>query len=266
MFRKLFVFLLLFGCFEYKKENIRIVSLVPSATDIIYILNADSFLVGITNYDNYNKKKVGDMLNPNYEEIIKLRPSHVILTLPLQKKVSEEILKLGIDTIIVNPESIEEIFEDILRLGKFLKHDKRARFVVDSLKLILDSLKNEKISLNNNSVFYEIWDNPLWTAGNRTFINDVLNLVGLKNIFDDRSGYFIVSEEEVIKRNPDIIIIAHSNISINDVKNRKFWNKINAIKNNKIVKVDENLFNKPSPNIVSAIKFLKSKIKEVNYE
>ncbi|MCS7244661.1 MAG: helical backbone metal receptor [candidate division WOR-3 bacterium] len=265
MFRKLFVLSILFGCFEYKKEHLRIVSLVPSATDIIYLLNADSFLVGISNQDNYSKEKVGDMINPDYEKIIKLRPSHVILTFPLHKKVSEEILKLGIDTILVNPESIDEIFETILKLGEFLKHGKRAQFIVDSLKLILDSLKSEKIILNN-SVFYEIWDNPLWTAGNKTFINDALNLIGLRNIFDDRSGYFIVSEEEVIKRNPDIIIVAHSNISIINIKSRKFWNKINAIKNNKIILVDENLFNKPGPNIVSAIKFLKSKLKEVENE
>jgi iron complex transport system substrate-binding protein len=261
MLSRLFFILFFFGCYNYNKsENLRIVSLVPSATEIIYLLNADSFLVGITNQDNYNKFKVGDMLNPDYEKIIKLKPSLVILTLPLQKKILEEISKLNLDTLIISPQSIDDIFKDIIKIGKILNKEKRALFLVDSLKSVLSEIKNNSKNLENNKVFYEIWDNPLWTAGNKTFINDALKILNLKNIFDDRDGYFIVSEEEVIKRNPDIIIIAHSNVKISDVKNRKFWQNINAVKNNKIIIVDENSFNKPSPSLIGAIKFLSSQL------
>ena len=261
MLSRLFFILFFFGCYNYNKsENLRIVSLVPSATEIIYLLNADSFLVGITNQDNYNKFKVGDMLNPDYEKIIKLKPSLVILTLPLQKKILEEISKLNIDTLIISPQSIDDIFKDIIKIGKILNKEKRALFLVDSLKSVLNEIKNNSKNLENNKVFYEIWDNPLWTAGNKTFINDALRILNLKNIFDDRDGYFIVSEEEIIKRNPDIIIIAHSNVKISDVKNRKFWQNINAVKNNKIIIVDENSFNKPSPSLIGAIKFLSSQL------
>lgn len=261
MLSRLFFILFFFGCYNYNKsENLRIVSLVPSATEIIYLLNADSFLVGITNQDNYNKFKVGDMLNPDYEKIIKLKPSLVILTLPLQKKILEEISKLNIDTLIISPQSIDDIFKDIIKIGKILNKEKRALFLVDSLKSVLNEIKNNSKNLENNKVFYEIWDNPLWTAGNKTFINDALKILNLKNIFDDRDGYFIVSEEEIIKRNPDIIIIAHSNVKISDVKNRKFWQNINAVKNNKIIVVDENSFNKPSPSLIGAIKFLSSQL------
>lgn len=261
MLSRLFFILFFFGCYNYNKtENLRIVSLVPSATEIIYLLNADSFLVGITNQDNYNKFKVGDMLNPDYEKIIKLKPSLVILTLPLQKKILDEISKLNLDTLIISPQSIDDIFKDIIKIGKILNKEKRALFLVDSLKSVLNEIKNNSKNLENNKVFYEIWDNPLWTAGNKTFINDVLRILNLKNIFDDRDGYFIVSEEEVIKRNPDIIIIAHSNVKISDIKNRKFWQNINAVKNNKIIIVDENSFNKPSPSLIGAIKFLSSQL------
>lgn len=261
MLSRLFFILFFFGCYNYNKtENLRIVSLVPSATEIIYLLNADSFLVGITNQDNYNKFKVGDMLNPDYEKIIKLKPSLVILTLPLQKKILEEISKLNINTLIISPQSIDDIFKDIIKIGKILNKEKRALFLVDSLKSVLNEIKNNSKNLENNKVFYEIWDNPLWTAGNKTFINDALRILNLKNIFDDRDGYFIVSEEEIIKRNPDIIIIAHSNVKISDIKNRKFWQNINAVKNNKIIIVDENSFNKPSPSLIGAIKFLSSQL------
>ncbi len=261
MLNRLFFILFFFGCYNYQKsENLRVVSLVPSATEIIYLLNADSVLVGITNQDNYNKFKVGDMLNPDYEKIMKLKPNLIILTMPLQKKVLEEISKLNIDTLIISPQSIDDIFKDILRIGKVLRKEERALFLIDSLKNVLNEIKNNSKNFENNKVFYEIWDNPLWTAGNKTFINDALKILNLKNIFEDREGYFIVSEEEVIKRNPDIIIIAHSNVKISDVKNRKFWQNINAVKNNKIIFVDENSFNKPSPNIIKAIKFLNSQL------
>ncbi|MEO0152739.1 MAG: helical backbone metal receptor [candidate division WOR-3 bacterium] len=260
MFFRVLVLFLIFGCEsvnDLKSQNLRIISLVPSATDIIYLLNGDDVLVGISNQDYYKKEKVGDMINPDYEKIIKLKPSLVILTMPLHRKVAQELSKLNIDTISISPESIEDIFNSILKLGKILNKEDRAKFVVDSLKSILDSLKVDK-TLSGNKVFYEIWDNPLWTAGNKTFINDILKFLNLENIFSDKEGYFSVLEEEVIKRNPDIIIIAHSNVKIEDVKNRKFWNNINAIKNNQVYIVDENLFNKPGPNFVSAIKFLKS--------
>ncbi len=260
--RKLFfTFLFLVGCYNFQKnDELRIVSLVPSATDIIYLLKADSFLVGISNQDNYNKVKVGDIINPKYEEILKLKPNLVILTMPIHKKVAEEILKLNIDTITINPESIDEIFESIIKLGKITKKEDRAKFIVDSLRELLDSIKSDIPKIDSNRVFYELWDNPLWTAGNKTFINDILKVLSLKNVFDDKNGYFIVREEEVIKRNPNIIIIAHSNTSLEDVKERKFWSNISAVKNNKIIIVDENVFNKPGPNFISAIKFLKSEL------
>ncbi len=263
-FRLLFfalVSLFLFHACSGEKKSVRrkerIVSLVPSATETIYLLGAQDVLAGVSDIDSaYGKPVVGSMIKPDYEKLLSLRPTLVILTMPMQRKVKEELEKMGLKTVDVNPESIEQIFESIMEIGRLTGREERARFVVDSLRKEVERLLSGR--KYNYTTFVELWLDPIYTAGDSTFIDDIISRTGLRNIFSDRAGYFQVQQEQVISGNPQLIIISHRRVK--PPWEREFWEGVDAVKYGRIVYVNPDLFNRPGPGFVRAMEELLEKL------
>ncbi len=235
----------------------RIVSLVPSVTETIYLLGAQDLLVGVSDIDSSRRKPVvGSMIKPDYEKLLSLRPTLVILTMPMQRKVREELEKMGIRTVEVNPESIDQILESIIRIGRITGKEERARFVADSLRRELERILDSK--KYRYSTFVELWLDPIYTAGDSTFINDMISRIGLRNVFSDRAGYFQVQQEEVISRNPQLIIISHGKVK--PPRMREFWGEVDAVKHGRVIYVNPDLFNRPGPGFVRAMEELVRKL------
>lgn len=239
------------------RKGERIVSLVPSVTETIYLLGAEDQLVGVSDIDSsFGKVVVGSMIKPDYEKLLSVKPTLVILTMPMQRKVKEELNKMGIRTMEVNPESIDQIFESIIRMGRITGRERRAEFVVDSLKRELERvLSGKKYHYNT---FVELWLDPIYTAGDSTFINDMISRIGLRNVFSDRAGYFQVQQEEVISRNPQLIIISHEKVKPPQV--REFWEGVDAVRHGRVIYVSPDLFNRPGPGFVRALEELVNKL------
>ncbi len=239
------------------RKGERIVSLVPSVTETIYLLGAEDQLVGVSDIDSsFGKVVVGSMIKPDYEKLLSVKPTLVILTMPMQRKVKEELDKMGIRTMEVNPESIDQIFESIIRMGRITGRERRAEFVVDSLKRELERvLSGKKYHYNT---FVELWLDPIYTAGDSTFINDMISRIGLRNVFSDRAGYFQVQQEEVISRNPQLIIISHEKVKPPQV--REFWEGVDAVRHGRVIYVSPDLFNRPGPGFVRALEELVNKL------
>ena len=242
---------------ESARKGERIVSLVPSVTETIYLLGAEDQLVGVSDIDSsFGKVVVGSMIKPDYEKLLSVKPTLVILTMPMQRKVKEELDKMGIRTMEVNPESIDQIFESIIRMGRITGRERRAEFVVDSLKRELERvLSGKKYHYNT---FVELWLDPIYTAGDSTFINDMISRIGLRNVFSDRAGYFQVQQEEVISRNPQLIIISHEKVKPPQV--REFWEGVDAVRHGRVIYVSPDLFNRPGPGFVRALEELVNKL------
>ncbi len=239
------------------RKGERIVSLVPSVTETIYLLGAEDQLVGVSDIDSsFGKVVVGSMIKPDYEKLLSVKPTLVILTMPMQRKVKEELDKMGIRTMEVNPESIDQIFESIIRMGRITGRERRAEFVVDSLKRELERvLSGKKYHYNT---FVELWLDPIYTAGDSTFINDMISRIGLRNVFSDRAGYFQVQQEEVISKNPQLIIISHEKVKPPQV--REFWEGVDAVRHGRVIYVSPDLFNRPGPGFVRALEELVNKL------
>ncbi len=257
MKRTVFLFILsLAGCSVSGTENTpspRIVSLVPSATETLHLLEAEEHIVGVSSVDSSpGKTIVGSMIKPDYEKILSLKPDIVIITLPMQRKVKEELEKAGLKTIAVNPESIQDIFNSIIQLGKLVRREERAHYIVDSLRSEMESILNGRKF--RYRTFVELWYDPLYTAGDSTFIDDIIEHLGLENVFSDRRGYFQVQQEEVIERNPEVIIISHK--PSKPPRRRKFWEGISAVRNGYIIYMNPDLLNRPGPGFVRAMDFL----------
>ena len=242
---------------ESARKGERIVSLVPSVTETIYLLGAEDQLVGVSDIDSsFGKVVVGSMIKPDYEKLLSVKPTLVILTMPMQRKVKEELDKMGIRTMEVNPESIDQIFESLIRMGRITGRERRAEFVVDSLKRELEKvLSGKKYHYNT---FVELWLDPIYTAGDSTFINDMISRIGLRNVFSDRAGYFQVQQEEVISKNPQLIIISHEKVKPPQV--REFWEGVDAVRHGRVIYVSPDLFNRPGPGFVRALEELVNKL------
>ncbi len=236
--------------------SLRIISLVPSVTEIIYLLHADSLLVANTIYCDYppqakGKPKVGDLLHPKVEKIIKYHPDYVFVTLPMQKFVSDKLKKLGLKVVAVSPESIDGIFKTIIEIGKITGKERRARFVVDSLK--------STIPPERPKLFFELSPRPLYTPGEGSFINEIIQIAGAINIFGDvKMSYLVAKQEDVIRKNPDLIVLSYPGANPKQVRKRIGWAEVNAVKKGCIFKVKADLFARPGPRFVDAIRVLRS--------
>ncbi len=261
MRKALFFILFLLLCSQPPKDRkIRAVSLSPAVTEIIFTLKCEDYLVGNTIYCDYPEKakeiyKVGDMINPSIEKIVKLKPSIVFLTYPLQKNIDEKLKALNIKTFNSSPQSLKEMFEEIIKIGEIFNKKERAEKLVDSLREELNKVKRFNKRLK---VYIEINANPPITVGKNSFLNDLLEFIGLENIFADKlADYPAVKQEEIILKNPDYIIILHPEGKAKDISSRLGYEKIKAVKSGKIIdNLDPNYFLRNSPRVIEGIKIL----------
>jgi len=237
----------------------KFISLVPSITEILYLLDAEDSLLATTIYCNYpeealKKPKVGDIIHPDYEKILQLNPDYVLITLPMQEMVRRNLDKLGLKWLAFSPESIEGIYETIDSLGKITGRRSRSAFVIDSLTKILTTLEKPA---HPPGVYIELSYKPLYTCGKRSFINEIIEVAGGMNIFSDRNtGYFSPSQEDIIKKSPDIIILSYPGAKKGEVSNRLGWENVKAVKEGHIFVLDQDIISRPGPRIFSAMKIL----------
>jgi iron complex transport system substrate-binding protein len=266
-----FAFTFMFSCSQpVPKIPKRIVCLVPSITEIIFALDRQEYLKGNTIYCDYPEPakqiyKVGDFSNPSLERIANLKPEVVFATLPEQKMVIDRLQQLGIKVFVSQPKDIDGMLKEIREIGKALSAERKSDSLVNYLQSELDSItsiQSQVTSHKQTRVYLEISATPLMTVGNGSFINDVIRRAGGKNIFDDLSQeYPVIDQEEVIKRNPDVIFILHPLTKSAEVKKRLGWQKISALKNGKIYDdVNPDLLFRPGPRIIEGIKVLAQRI------
>ncbi|MGB9839404.1 ABC transporter substrate-binding protein [Thermovenabulum sp.] len=252
---------------KIEKEPLRIISLSPSNTEILFALGLGDKVVGVTNYCDYpeeakSKEKIGDFSNPNIEKIISLNPDLVLATTMHEKPV-KRLEELKIPVIVLEPKNLEDMLDSLILVGKATGREKNAIELVDSLKKRIDAVKEKVSSLPEDkkpTVFYELWPSPITTVGPGTFVDDLITKAGGKNIASDSDKpYPVYGQEVIIAKNPDIIIFSHHGTNgtneqtKEDIVKRPGWSNINAVKNDKVFYVDENIIQRPTPRLVDGL-------------
>jgi len=238
----------------------RIVSLAPANTEIIFALGGEKKLVGVTTYCDYpeeakKKEKIGDFANPNVEKIISLKPQVVLATGGVQKGVVERLAKFKIKVFVVDPKNFEQLFSDLEKVGKIIGKEDEAEKLVKDLKSQVQEVKTKTQGLEKPKVFFEIYSQPLMTAGKNTFINDMIEIAGGVNIGAQAGeGYPQFSEEQLIKENPDFYLAAKGSMnSPEDLKKRPGYSGLKAVKEGKVFVLDDNLVTRPGPRLVEGL-------------
>ncbi len=254
---------------EYPKA---IVTLSPSAAEILYAIGAQDQIVAVSEFTDYppeaaEKPVVGgfDGKTLSIETIISYEPDFVYLTEGMHNFLIDSLNTYGIKWYLSNPTSVTAIEKEIIDIGEITGHQDEAALVVAQMAGKLstayvpapEKTEDDEVETLDNTitVYYEVWNSPFMTAGASSFINDIIAHAGAKNLFEDLTdAYPMVSEEAIIARAPDVILIPKSTgITAADVKARPGWSSIPAVENNRIFIVDDNLYSRPVPRIADVI-------------
>lgn len=244
----------------------RIVSLTPSNTEILFALGLGERVVGVTTYCDYpqeveQKKRIGD-LQGNVEEIVALKPDLVIAKAILNEDVVSKLRKLDVPVLCVDPESIDGVYRSIELISKVTGTSSTGDKIISEMKDKIAAVQQKVAKINKEErlkVFIEVGSDPLYTAGDETYVDELVYLAGGINIAKDIKGYQMYSLETVVKSNPDVILAADSYyIDVKkEIKKRAGWDAVKAVqKGNLITDIDTNLVNRAGPRSAEAVEII----------
>ena len=247
----------------------RIISLSPTATESLFAIGAGKQVVAVDDQSDYPKRAPRTSLSgytPNVEAIAGYHPDLVVLSGNPNDVVSG-LRKLGI-RVLLQPaaRNLSEAYAEIGRLGVVTGHTKSANALVRRMKTaIAKSLKSvPKLRL---SVYHEL-DPTYYSATSQTFIGRIYKLFGLRNIADaadsTASGYPQLSGEYILSQNPGLIVLADTRCcgqSAATVANRPGWGGIAAVRNHRVVGIDDSVASRWGPRVVNLVQAVAKALK-----
>ncbi len=241
----------------------RIVSLAPSITETLFALDLDQQIVGVTMLSTYpeaarSKPRVGTFINISLERVVSLNPDLVIGTADGNRTGTvEQLERVGIPVYIVNPRSCEEIFRMTRNLGGITGRVDQAEAVAAGLRKRIDHVASLLKGMPEPSVFFQIGINPIITVGKDTLHNELIRRAGGVNVYEDASvRYPRCGIEDIIARNPDIIIISSMKRGgdfLNIREGWKKWETLPAVRDGRIHIIDADIVDHASPRIVDGL-------------
>lgn len=243
----------------------RIVSLSPASTEILFAVGAENQIVAVSDFSDYppqaqNLPKVGgfDGKTLSLEKILSFNPDFVYLTNVMHNHLIPHFESLNIDYYLSDANSFEQVKNEILQIAKITGHTSTGENLVKEIDSAINKINSQNQLLQKPTVYWEVWNSPYMSVGKSSFINDLIKTAGGINIFQEiAQAYPTVSEETIVAKNPQIIIIPqNSGITVDSVKNRKGWSQIDAVKNDKIFIVDDNLLTRSGARIGESAEYL----------
>lgn len=249
-----FLYFTVFCCAAYGNEYPRrIISLGPVITEQLYLLGVQDRIVGVTTYclrppEAAKKEKVGNVLEINTEKILSLKPDLVITTSLTGIKGKNSLKRAGLHIAdFTYPKNFADICSQFRELGLLSGKSSVADNILKRSKSRVKVVSIKSSKLKKIKVFIQIGAKPLWTVPRDNFLNDLIELAGGINIAKD-TGTGSYSAEQVIKGNPDVIIISDMGlIQETEKKNWQMFPVINAVKNNEIYFMDSYKLCSPNP-------------------
>ncbi|MYG48971.1 MAG: ABC transporter substrate-binding protein [Gemmatimonadales bacterium] len=237
----------------------RVFSVIPSLTESVTALDA-GVLVARTRFDRAPElahlPSLGGTIQPNLEALAGLDPDLVITWADAsQRAVGERVDALGIPVYRAEVQTIADVRGHLRRLGTLLARPGRAAALVDSLDLALDGVAAAVQGRERVDVYYSVWHDPPQTTGPGTFIDQVIEHAGGRNIFSDATrSWPRVSIEAIMRRDPDALVIARHAPGAPGAPwlEGPGWRELRAVRNGRYLLVDGDLFNRPGPQVAEA--------------
>ncbi|ANS73563.1 cobalamin-binding protein [Paenibacillus yonginensis] len=242
----------------------RIISIAPSETESLFALGLGDQIVGVTDIDDYpeeaqSKPKVGGY-ELNTEAIVAAKPDVVFAAGITSADTIKGLRDLGIKVFQFNPKTVEAIIQDLQQYGQITDHQAEAAQLTAKMESELAQVTDKAKSLSDEQkkkVYIEF--SPGWTVGKGEFMDELITLSGGINVAGDTTGWNEINEETIIKANPDVILYANSVIDDKNqtldqiIKARAGWDQITAVKEGRIVGLDDNLLSRTGPRITEGL-------------
>lgn len=242
--------------YKIDEEPTRIVSMAPSVTEILFAIGAGDKVVGRTTYCDYPAQVkdidvVGSLYEPDLEKLLDLEPNLVIAATHMNQDIMNMLETAEIPALTqATPGKVYEIYSFIEKLGAVTGNNYEARALVSTLKA-----KQQRVNVFaakqtvKPSVYYVVGTGQYgeYTAGDGTFINDVLMMSGANNVANDVAGWKY-SIEKLIDHNPEYLL--GNAFSKSTMEASDSYASLEALKDGKYVIVNENVFNRPGPRVI----------------
>lgn len=245
---------------------LRVISLAPSITEILFVLEQGDRLKGVTRFSDYPQQattlpKVGSYVNLDLEKIVSLKPD---LCIAVKDGNPIEIIRrlelFGIPVYAVDPRDLDTVVETVLEIGHLLGADTIARRVAGDMVSRTNKIKTHVAQVvRRPGVFFQIGLSPIVSVGAGTFNDELIQLAGGTNLVKGTSAYPRFSKEQVLALAPEIIIICSMARQGGFERMKTEWNRwpsLPAVRNRQIFLVDSNLFNRPTPRLVDGLELL----------
>lgn len=252
---------------EFEQAPETIVSLIPSNTEIVFALDAGDQLVGVTDYDNYPEaaqdiERVSDSVEFNAEKIIQLDPDVVLAystgeAPPALSQLEDADIPVF---VIESATSFDEVYGDIEQIASVLAKEEKGAEVIEGIQSQIENVQERLAAVEEQKeVYVEISPSPeIYTTGKSTFMQEILDHAQVTNAFEDLEGWPSISEEEVITRDPEVILTTVSYVedAVGDIEARDSWSAVDAIENEEVHFIDSDITSRPGPRIGEAVQLV----------
>ncbi len=247
----------------------RLVSLSPGITEIFYALDAEDQLLGVSRQCDYPiaaklKPRLGNFNAPDMNKLAAEEPDLVLFSEQVRPDDIEALAAQGIKSMVLAAHSVEDVFSAIAKVGEISDRMEQATELIRVLRAEIAGVTaavNPLPPRDRPLVYLEV-DGPhkLYTVGSESFMADLVRLAGGRPLFDDvDSPYFVVDADEILRRDPDVILIDHPFQYKTGVAKREGWKEIAAVRDGHLYDVqdfDMVVINRPGPRIGEALKVL----------
>jgi len=244
----------------------RVVALAPSITEIVFALEEQDRLKGVTRYSDFPPEalkypKVGSYVQLDLEKIVALKPDLCIAIRDGNpKNVIDRLASLNIPVYVVDPRNSEAVMESILKIGMLLNAAEKAEKLVKNMRCRIQRVKFLVDRVDTRPrVFFQIGISPIISVGTHTFCHELIVLAGGKNLSEGPVSYPRFSKEQVLAISPEVLIVSSMERErvFEQVKSEwDQWPDLPAVKNKRIFLVDSNLFDRPTPRLVDGLELL----------
>lgn len=238
----------------------RIVSLSPTFSEVIYALDAGDSLVGRTDFCDYPQEiakvpSVGSMTKPSVEKILEMKPDLVVVSF-MEAEMVSQITKTGAKVMqIPSGESFEGSYKNMMELAKALNKEDKGKEITAAIQKDIDEVKTKLAKAEAKTCYYVagFGKNGDYTAGEGTFMNDILKAAGGDNVAKDAQGWKYTAEK-LVEKDPEYIFIGRMSGMTDAFKTTEPYKNLTAVKKEKVVELDDNLISREGPRMAQAVK------------
>lgn len=244
-----------------EKQPEKIVSALPSNTEILFAIGLGDKVVGVTDYCDFpseaaTKEKIGDAFQLNVEKIVSLEPDIVLSGNGIPQEIITKLEEAGITVVAIEGTSFEETYKSIEDIGKITDAASKGKQIVKDMQAKVKDIEKKVEGAEKKDIYFVLGYGEYgdWTAGPGSFINEMIERASGNNIAaDSEMAWAEYSLEKLVEKDPDVLIVSSMAGELDDIKKAQGYKDIKAVKEDNVKSVDANIVTRPSPRIVDGL-------------